>query len=83
MQDGRAVVHIATPNYRIYFVDDNGYYHAGTVDYEIKKLCRLDEFAEMCYQYGADSLLVKLHLFAKILAENVEISTTALPSCMR
>ncbi len=40
-----------------------------------KKLCRLDEFAEMCYQYGADSLLVKLHLFSKILAENVEIST--------
>ena len=75
MQDGGAVVHIATPNYRIYFVDDNGYYHAGTVDYEIKKLCRLDEFAEMCYQYGADSLLVKLHLFSKILAENVEIST--------
>ena len=75
MQDGGAVVHIATPNYRIDFVDDNGYYHAGTVDYEIKKLCRLDEFAEMCYQYGADSLLVKLHLFAKILAENVEIST--------
>ncbi|MGN1205687.1 MAG: DUF5717 family protein [Eubacterium sp.] len=75
MHDGEAVIHIATPNYRIYFVDDNGYYYAGTVDYELKKMCHLDSFIETCYNYGSDSFLVKLNLFSKMLMENVETST--------
>lgn len=75
VQDGQAVIHIATPNYRIYFIDENGYYYAGTVGYELKKLCHLDSLIETCYNYGSDSFLVKLYLFSHFLTENVRIST--------
>lgn len=59
---GAAKIHIYTPNFQIYFVDDKGRYYSGTIEYERQKLLHMDSFAGLCYQNGADyaPLLVSL-----------------------
>ncbi|MDD7349341.1 MAG: DUF5717 family protein [Clostridiales bacterium] len=75
MHGKEAIVSLATPNYQIYFVDENGYYRCQTIEYKMEKLCHLDSLAEMCYDYGADSTMLKLHLFSEILSRDTQIGT--------
>ena len=51
--EGRANIQIYTPNYQLYFVDGEGNYYAGTVQYDKKKLLHLDKFSIYCYENGA------------------------------
>ncbi len=74
LTNGEAQIALATPNYKLYFVDKAGYYHAGTVGYRLEKLLNLDSLAEVCYENGAEHPLLLLHLFSKALA-NEEIGT--------
>lgn len=50
---GTAKIMIYTPNYQLYFVDREGHYYCGSVEYELQKLLHMDEYAGLCYQNGA------------------------------
>lgn len=65
--NGEAVIHIGTPNYRLYFVDKNGFYHTRTVPYKIEKILNLDLLAENCYENGSEHPVLLLHLFSQAL----------------
>lgn len=60
--DGQAKVQIYTPNYQLYFVDEEGNYYTGTVEYTMQKLLNLDSFAILCYENGADMPQLLIHL---------------------
>lgn len=56
---GTAKIHIYTPDYQLYFVDREGNYHIGTVEYRLQKLLHMEEYAPLCYENGArDSRLL-------------------------
>lgn len=65
---GQADILLGTPNYKLYFVDKNGFYHADTVPYQIEKMLNLDNMAEACYENGSEHPVLLLHLFSKALA---------------
>lgn len=60
--NGQAKIELYTPNYQLYFVDKDGQYHTGTVEYTMKKLLHLDEFAVLCYKNGSGSENLLIHL---------------------
>ncbi len=64
---GEGIVHIATPHYRIYFVDRNGYYHAGTVKYKLEKILNLDYMSVNCYENGSENPLLLLYVFSEAI----------------
>ncbi len=74
LNNGEAQVAIATPNYKLYFVDKTGHYHADTIGYRMEKLLSLDALAENCYDHGSEHPLLLLHLFSKALVQK-EIGT--------
>ena len=74
LTNGEAQIAIATPNYKLYFVDKFGHYHADTVVYRLEKLLNLDDLAEVCYDCGSENPLLLLHLFSKALSHE-EIGT--------
>ncbi len=53
LENGQAQIRIYTPNVQIFFVDERGRYYAGTVDYRIKKLLQMEEYAPLCFEQGA------------------------------
>lgn len=59
---GKAVIEIYTPNYQLLFVDGEGRYYAGTVEYTLEKLLHLDDLALRCYENGADRVELLAHL---------------------
>lgn len=63
--NGEAWVSIGTPHARLYFEDKRGFYHTGTVPYEMEKLLALDFLAETCYENGSDHPVLLLHLFSR------------------
>lgn len=65
--NGEACVFIGTPHFTLYFEDKNGYYHAQTVSYKLKKMLNLDFLAEACYENGSEYPVLLLHLFARTL----------------
>lgn len=65
--NGEADINIGTPNYKLYFVDKNGFYHADTVSYQLEKMLNLDYLAENCYENGSEHPVLLLHLFSKAL----------------
>lgn len=67
LSGGEADILIATPNYKIYFVDKNGFYHGSTISYQIEKILNLDIMAEACYENGSEYPFLLLHLFSKAL----------------
>lgn len=69
LTNGSAQIAIATPHYKLYFVDKVGHYHADTIAYRLEKLLHLDALAGHCYEQGADHALLMLHLFSKVLEE--------------
>lgn len=64
---GQAVVQIYTPNYQLYFVDRQGYYHAGTVSYRLHKFLQMDEFAPVCFEHGSDHVHLLAHLAVRAI----------------
>ncbi|MCH5251831.1 MAG: hypothetical protein J1F22_02555 [Lachnospiraceae bacterium] len=60
--EGQAKIQIYTPNYQLYFVDGEGNYYTGTVDYTLKKLLNLDKFSIYCYENGAEHPHLLAHL---------------------
>lgn len=68
--NGEANINIVTPNYKLYFVDKNGFYHSGTVSYEMKKVLNLDLMPENCYENGAEHPFLLLNLFSKAIASD-------------
>lgn len=69
LTNGSAQIAIATPHYKLYFVDKAGHYHADTIAYRLEKLLHLDAMARHCYEQGADHALLMLHLFSLVLEE--------------
>lgn len=66
LTNGEAYVHIGTPNYKLYFVDKSGFYHAQkNVAFQKEKMLNLDFLAECCYENGSDYPVVLLHLFSE------------------
>lgn len=51
--DGQAKIFIYSPNYQIYFLDEEGNYYAGTVDYECESFLNPELYAGLCYDNGA------------------------------
>ena len=80
LENGRAQIALYTPNIQIFFVDHRGRYYAGTVDYQMKKLLSLDDYALLCYERVArDShLLVHLAYRAERAARIQEIQVEVL-----
>lgn len=60
--EGQAKISIYTPNFQLYFVDGEGNYYTGTVEYTLKKLLNLDEFAILCYENGSEHPQLLAHL---------------------
>lgn len=67
--NGEAWISIGTPNFTLYFEDKRGFYHAGTVSYELERALHLDELAPCCYQNGSDHPVLLLHLFSSALGK--------------
>lgn len=67
LTNGKAVIQIYTPNVQLYFVDKEGHYHAGTIEYQRRKLLNLDHFAMQCYEQGSEHLGLLAHLAAKAM----------------
>lgn len=65
LDNGQAVVEIYTPGYQLYFVDRDGNYHAGTVEYQLHKFLQLDKFATLCFEQGSDYVHLLAHLAVK------------------
>lgn len=62
LEGGQARIALYTPNTQIFFVDERGRYYAGTVDYRIKKLLQMDDYAMLCYEQGARMPQLLAHL---------------------
>lgn len=67
LTNGEGDILIGTPNYKLYFVDKSGFYHASTVSYHIQKVLNLDITARTCYENGSEHPVLLLHLFSKAL----------------
>lgn len=65
LENGYVQIQVYTPNAQIYFLDDRGRYYAGSVDYRMERLLDFDEFAWQCYEEGADSSQLLIHLVAR------------------
>ncbi len=50
---GTAKIQIYTSNYQLYFVDREGHYYCGSIEFELQKLLHMEEYAGLCYQNGA------------------------------
>ncbi len=62
LDNGQAMIQIYTPNYQIYFVDQEGHYLSGTVEYTLKKMLHFDGFAALCWENGSQHV----HLLANL-----------------
>lgn len=62
LENGWAQIQIYTPNVQIFFLDERRRYYAGTVDYEITRLLRMDEYAPLCFEQGARMPQLLVHL---------------------
>lgn len=67
LDGGQALIQIYTPNVQLFFVDRNGYYYSGTIDYSRQKLLHLDKFARACYENGSDHIGLLAHLAVKAM----------------
>lgn len=67
LEKGKADIQVYTPNVQLYFVDNEGHYHAGTIEYQRKKLLNLDHFAMLCYEHGSEHLGLLAHLAARAM----------------
>ena len=65
--NGEADVSIGTSNYKLYFVDKNGYYHGDSVPYTLTKILNLECMAQGCYENGSENPVLLLYLFSEIL----------------
>ncbi len=63
--NGQADIEIYTPNYRLFFVDDEGKYFSGSVEYTMDKLLHLDDYAGLCYENGGNRPELLAHLAVK------------------
>lgn len=50
---GNARIQIYTPNYQLYFVDAQGRYYCGSIEYRLQKLLHMEHYAGLCYENGA------------------------------
>lgn len=69
--NGEAWINIGTPNFKLYFEDKRGFYHAGTISYQLEKMLDLDHLAGCCYQNGSDHPVLLLHLFSSALGKKM------------
>lgn len=67
--NGEAWISVGTPNVKLYFEDKRGFYHTGTIPYELEKILHLDHLAGTCYENGSDHPVLLLHLFSEALAK--------------
>lgn len=67
LNNGQAVIQIYTSDYQLYFVDREGNYCTGTIDYKLQKLLHLDDFAPVCFENGADHVHLLVHLAVKAI----------------
>ncbi len=67
LENGQAKIQIYTPNVQLYFVDKEGHYHTGTVEYSRQKMLELDHFAMTCYENGSEHLGLLTHLAVKAM----------------
>lgn len=67
LENGQAMIQIYTPNVQLYFVDREGHYHAGTIEYKRQKMLNLDHFAMSCYENGSEHLGLLAHLAVKAM----------------
>lgn len=65
--NGEADISIGTENFKLYFIDKNGYYHGNTVSYQLTKILNLESMAQGCYENGSDNLVLLLYLFSETL----------------
>lgn len=65
--NGEADISIGTANYKLYFVDKNGYYHGDTVSYTLTKILNLECMAQGCYENGSENPVLLLYLFSETL----------------
>lgn len=76
---GTAKIQIYTPNYQLYFVDREGRYYSGSIEYELQKLLHMSEYAGLCYQNGSRfaplliSLAVQAWRSARLLPWQAEL----------
>lgn len=67
LTNGEGDILIGTPNYKLYFVDKSGFYHASTISYKVEKVLNLDIMSQACYENGSEHPILMLHLFSKAL----------------
>ncbi len=65
--NGEADISIGTSNFKLYFVDKNGYYHGDTVSYTLTKVLNLESTAQVCYENGSENPVLLLYLFSETL----------------
>ncbi|MCI5936596.1 MAG: DUF5717 family protein [Eubacterium sp.] len=64
LDHGKAMIQLFTPNYQLFFVDEQGNYLAGTVAYTLQKMLHLDHFAKNCWEQSSDHVHLLAHLAA-------------------
>ncbi len=67
LRNGQAVIQIYTSDYLLFFVDQEGHYCTGSVDYQLKKLLHLDAFAVLCFEHGSEHVHLLAHLAVKAI----------------
>lgn len=67
LDNGQAMIQLYTPNYQIFFVDREGHYLAGTVDYTLKRMLDLEEYAQLCWENGSENVHLLAHLALKFM----------------
>lgn len=68
LDNGRAVIQLFTPNYQIFFVNKEGHYLAGTVDYTLKKMLQVEQYAIHCWENGSEHVHLLAHLAVKAMS---------------
>lgn len=53
LENGVAMVSIYTPNYLLFFVDNEGKHYSETIDYRITKLVNFEKYTLNCYEKGS------------------------------
>ncbi len=67
LHNQQAMIQIFTPNYQLFFVDRDGHYLAGTVDYTLTRILHLDELAQSCYEMGSQNVHLLVFLAVKAM----------------
>lgn len=68
--DGKAAIELITGHAEIFLVDKEENRYVESVDYDMKRILNIDEFAEKCYQHNKDDKRLLVYLYDRNDAYN-------------